>query len=91
MQFNRPVREAELAEVARAMEVDDAIPAVATLAADVGVPASLAEIGVSEEELGELAEQATAVTRLLDNNPRAAGARELSEILAAAWKGELTR
>ena len=91
MQFNRPVREGELAEVARAMEVDDAIPAVARLAADVGVPASLAEIGVREEELGELAEQATGVTRLLENNPREAGARELSEILAAAWKGELTR
>lgn len=91
MEFNRPVREAELLEVGRAMGEEDPISAVAKLAADVGVPTSLAEIGIEQSELGELAEQATAVTRLLDNNPRPAGAAELGEILARAWNGELSR
>jgi alcohol dehydrogenase class IV len=68
-----------------------AIAAVAALAGDVGVPASLGEIGIRESELGELAEQAVAVTRLLDNNPRKAGRPELREILAAAWNGDLAR
>lgn len=89
MRFNLPVREAEMAEIARAMGEDDAVSAVAQLAADVGVPSSLAEIGIIEDELGDLAEQATAVTRLLHNNPREAGVPELREILAAAWRGDL--
>jgi alcohol dehydrogenase len=100
MQFNLPVREAELAAVGRAMGTvaaqagDDAaarqaIAAVAALAADAGLPSSLAEIGVRAPELDELAEQATGVTRLLDNNPRPAGAQELRGILDSAWRGEL--
>jgi alcohol dehydrogenase len=89
MRFNLPVREAEMAAIARAMGEADAVSAVARLASDVGVPSSLAEIGINEGELGELAEQATAVTRLLHNNPREAGVPELREILAAAWRGDL--
>jgi alcohol dehydrogenase class IV len=71
-----------------------AIAAIAALAGDVGVPASLGEIGIRESELGELgelAEQAMAVTRLLDNNPREAGRPELREMLAAAWNRDLAR
>lgn len=101
MQFNLAARERELAAVGRAMGVvrfddDDgraareAIAAVAALAADVGIPSSLAEVGVQEHELSELAAQALTVSRLLVNNPREAGVDELREILAAAWRGELS-
>jgi alcohol dehydrogenase len=100
MEFNRPVRTTELAAIGRLMgaasEGDDeedgaraAVAAVAGLAAQVGLPSSLAELGVSERELPELARQALGVTRLVINNPREPGEEELIEILRAAWRGEL--
>ena len=100
MSFNRRVRLSELAAIGRAMgaanEHDDeedsaraAISAVAALAIAVGVPRSLAELGVSERELPELARQALGVTRLLVNNPREPDEADLIEILRAAWRGEL--
>jgi alcohol dehydrogenase len=100
MRFNLPARSVELAQIGRAIGVaagehDDAraareaVAAVAALAVDVGVPESLAELGVAEQELEELALQALGVGRLIDNNPRQLGQVELLEILAAAWRGEL--
>jgi alcohol dehydrogenase len=102
MHFNRPVRVAELAAVARAMgaaegaddeerAADAAVAAVAELASAVGVPASLAELGVGEHELPELARQALGVARLILNNPREPTEQDLIEILRAAWRGELAR
>jgi alcohol dehydrogenase len=102
MRFNRPVRVAELAAVGRAMGVageehgderaaDAAVAGVAELAAAVGLPTSLAELGVAEGELPQLASQALSVSRLIANNPRALGEGELIEILRAAWRGELSR
>jgi alcohol dehydrogenase class IV len=100
MEFNQPVRASELAAVGRAMgaagdEDDDedsaraAVAAVAALAIAVGVPRSLAELGVSEQELPELARQALGVTRLVVNNPREPVEADLIEILRAAWRGAL--
>jgi alcohol dehydrogenase len=102
MRFNRPVRVSELAAVGRAMGVsgdgddderdaDLAIAAVAELATAVGVPSSLAELQVSEQELPELARMALGVSRLIVNNPRELGEEDLLEILRAAWRGELAR
>lgn len=102
MAFNRPVRLVELAAVARAMgaaavadgdesAADAAIAAVAELADAVGVPASLAELGVQESELSELAHQALGVGRLIANNPRELGETELEGILRSAWRGESAR
>jgi alcohol dehydrogenase len=101
MRFNLPARLAELAAIGRAMGVagdahDDeaaerAIAGVAELAGRVGLPGSLAELGVAEEELAELARLALGVSRLIVNNPRELGEEELLEILRAAWRGELSR
>jgi alcohol dehydrogenase class IV len=100
MRFNQPTRLKELAAIGRAMGVcgercDDercsrqAIAAVAALAIEVGVPASLATLHVTEDELPELARQALGVSRLIANNPRDLDERALVEILGAAWRGEL--
>jgi alcohol dehydrogenase len=102
MRFNGPARTPELASVGRAMGVsgaddDDeraaeaAVGGVAALAGAAGLPSSLAELGVAEAELGELARQALGVKRLIDNNPRELTERDLVEILHAAWRGELAR
>jgi alcohol dehydrogenase len=102
MRFNRPVRIAELAAIGRAMGVsgddeddertaDAAVAAVAALATAVGVPSSLAELSIAEEELPQLARQALGVSRLIVNNPREPDEEDLLEILRAAWRGELAR
>jgi alcohol dehydrogenase class IV len=100
MRFNKPARVGELAAIGRAMGVsgdedddelaaDAAVAGVAELSTAVGVPSSLAQLGVADEELGELARQALGVSRLIVNNPRELRERELLEILRAAWRGEL--
>jgi alcohol dehydrogenase class IV len=100
MRFNYPARMKELAAVGRAMGSDgeqhdeeqsarQAIAAVAALAIEVGVPASLAMLHVTEDELPELARQALGVSRLIANNPRDLDEPALLELLGAAWRGEL--
>jgi alcohol dehydrogenase len=102
MRFNQPVRAAELAAIGRAMGAageDDAdehgaeaaIATVAALAGAIGLPDSLAELGVAEGELEGLARQALGVKRLIVNNPRQLAEQDLLEILRAAWRGELAR
>jgi alcohol dehydrogenase class IV len=102
MRFNLPARTAELAAIGRAMgasgaEDDDAhaadaaVAAVAELASALGVPDNLAELGIAEDELTELARQALGVSRLIVNNPRELSERDLVEILRAAWRGEIAR
>jgi alcohol dehydrogenase len=62
---------------------------VAALATALGIPPSLAELSVAEEDLPELARQALGVSRLIVNNPRELDVEGLLEILLAAWRGEL--
>ncbi|MEC0283812.1 iron-containing alcohol dehydrogenase [Terribacillus saccharophilus] len=49
---------------------EQAVHALAKLSEDVGIPASLKEVGVEESDLTNLAEEANKIDRLLSNNPR---------------------
>lgn len=49
---------------------EQAVHALAKLSEDVGIPASLQEVGVEESDLQDLAEEASKIDRLLSNNPR---------------------
>ncbi|MEN3280546.1 MAG: hypothetical protein V7607_1686 [Solirubrobacteraceae bacterium] len=88
MRFNAEERSDELAAVAVAAgfgtSADDAREGVARLAADVGVPRTLAELGVTADELPELAAQAAGIERLAANNPRTLNVDAALEILGAA-------
>ncbi|NHC12839.1 iron-containing alcohol dehydrogenase [Motilibacter deserti] len=97
MEFNRPVREAELAEVAAAMGVggddpgaaaDAAIDAVASLLESVGIPRTLAELGLPEDKVSWTAEQSLNAARLVENNPRPLDAAAAERIVRAAYAGE---
>ncbi len=59
-----------------------------TLGRRIGLPASLAEIGVAREDLRRMAEASVGIKRLIDNNPRPLDADALERILDAAWHGE---
>ena len=54
----------------------------------IGLPASLAEIGVARDELRGMAQAAAGIKRLIDNNPGPLDAGALETILDAAWHGD---
>ena len=87
MEFNRPARPAEMAELSNLMG-GDAVERVHALGGQIGLPASLAEIGVGEADLRGMAEASVGIKRLIDNNPRPLDADALEAILEAAWHGE---
>ncbi len=92
MEFNRPVRGAELAELAAVMcDGRDPVEHVHELGRRIGLPASLAEIGVARADLRGMAEASIGIKRLIDNNPRALDVDALETILDAAWHGEPAR
>jgi alcohol dehydrogenase len=98
MAFNRAPRTPELAQIARASgwaqaETGDddaasaAVTGAASLARQVGLPRSLAEIGVNEDDLPAIAELALGITRLVDNNPRTLDMAGALELLSDAYTG----
>ena len=64
------------------------VDALAGICRDCKVPASLAEVGVSEADLPRLAEDAMKQTRLLVNNPREVTYRDAYAIYSEALDGK---
>lgn len=92
MEFNRPARAAELSALASEMgSAGDPVDHVHELGLQIGLPASLAEIGVAQGDLRGMAEASVGIKRLIDNNPRPLDADSLEAILEAAWHGEPAR
>jgi alcohol dehydrogenase len=90
MEFNRPARPSEMAELSALMG-GDAVSAVHALGLRIGLPKSLVEIGVARDDLRAMAESAAGIKRLVDNNPAPLDADALEAILDAAWHGEPDR
>lgn len=90
MEFNRIARPAEIAELS-SLFGGDAVERVHQLGLEIGLPASLAEIGVTEGDLRPMAEASIGIKRLIDNNPRPLDTDALEAILTAAWHGEPAR
>src|SRR4029079_64254 len=98
MEFNRPARVAELAAVALAMGADadaspddladQAIDGVADLLESVGIPSTLAQLGLPPDRLRWTAEQALGAERLVANNPRPLDVDTLERIVRAAHAGD---
>jgi alcohol dehydrogenase class IV len=90
MEFNRPARPAEIAALTALMG-GDAVERVHALGRQIGLPASLAEIGVARSDLRGMAEASIGIKRLIDNNPRPLDVDALESILEAAWHGDPER
>jgi len=99
MEFNRNHCEAELGEIGRAMgldldgcsarqRADLAIDAVADLFASIGIPGTIADLGILATQLPEVAEQAMGSARLIKNNPRSLDAASMTTLVDAAFRGD---
>src|SRR4051795_9604420 len=90
MEYNRPARPAGIARLS-VLAGGDAVAEIHSLGLRIGLPASLADIGVERDQLRTMAEAAAGIKRLVDNSPRALDADALESILDAAWHGEPER
>src|SRR4051794_6136328 len=87
MEYNRPARPEAIAQLS-ALAGGDAVTEIHALGLRIGLPASLAEIGVERDQLRAMAEGAAGIKRLVDNSPRPLDADALEAILDAAWHGD---
>src|SRR5690606_11240385 len=62
---------------------------IAALFAQVGIPATIAELGVPEDRLDEIGQLALSAERLIKNNPRLLDAEGMDRIVRAAHSGDL--
>lgn len=99
MAFNLPAITPELAEIAVALGlvVDGltqrqrafaAVDGVAALFADIGIPTDLKTLGLEEDKLGWVVEQALAATRLVKNNARPLDTQSMTRLVLAAYRGD---
>ncbi|WP_454857365.1 iron-containing alcohol dehydrogenase [Rhizobium binxianense] len=102
MEFNRAYCEPELAEIGAAMGLEASgkspaeragatIDAVETLFASIGIPKTIADLGVAEAQLPQVAEQAMGSVRLIKNNPRPLDLSTMTTLVDAAFCGDRTR
>ena len=96
MKYNAVADLEKFTEVAKAMgenveglslreAADRAVQALAQLSEDVGIPASLKDVGVTPSDITALAEEASKVDRLLNNNPRWLTIKEIQKIYEDAY------
>lgn len=97
MEFNRLHRIHELAEIARILGASDgndeilasqAPELVRGYLSTIGIPRTLAELGLEESKLGWAASQITKSARLSENNPRHIAEADAQIILAAGYSGD---
>lgn len=99
MEFNRHHCEAELAEIGRAMGLDlsgmttfeqasATIDAVDDLFASIGIPRTIADLGITAAQLPLVAEQAMGSVRLIKNNPRPIELESMAILVKAAFASD---
>jgi alcohol dehydrogenase class IV len=99
MRYNLPARVTEFAQVARALGVAEdgrdetslaraGVEAVDAIVDGLGLPRTIAELGLPEDRVQWLAEQGMGATRLVQNNPRPLDLAAMSAIARAAYTGD---
>ncbi len=99
MQLNRDWCAPEIVEIGNALGVtnlggstadaaDATIDAIADLFASVGIPATLADLGIVRDELSTVVEQALGSVRLVKNNPRPLDVPTMNLLVDASFTGD---
>ncbi|WP_154792391.1 iron-containing alcohol dehydrogenase [Occultella kanbiaonis] len=68
----------------------DAIRRIEQIVADIGIPASLAELGVRAQDLPDISARAAGISRLAGNVAAARPIERIPGIVTAAWRGDHT-
>ncbi|WP_103336370.1 iron-containing alcohol dehydrogenase [Pseudotabrizicola formosa] len=90
MDWNRPVIGRELGQIATAIGLasgDDVIPAVSALFRRIGIPPTLSDLGLAQNRLAWVAEQACSIERLIQNNARPIARADMLRLLSSAFTG----
>jgi len=90
MEWNRPMIGAELEQMAATMGLAGGaavIPAIAALFARIGIPSTLAQLGLAEDQLDWVADQARGIERLIQNNPRPLDRTAMRKLVEASYSG----
>ncbi len=66
----------------------EAVLAIDEILATIGIPATLADLGVAEQDISRIAELSQNSRRLIDNNPVPLGIQALTDIVRAAFAGD---
>ena len=102
MAFNSGWCAPELAEIGKAMGLDAGgadlagqavatVDAVDRLFVSIGIPRTLAGLGVEAAQLPQIVEQSMGITRLIKNNPRPIDDRSMMDLVRAAFDGDRMR
>lgn len=83
--FNAPAAPQAAARIAAALGSDDAVAGLVALAARVGAPTALRDVGLREDQIDEAAD--LAATKVPADNPRPASREDVAALLRAAWQG----
>jgi alcohol dehydrogenase len=67
------------------------IDAVDQLFSSIGIPKTIADLGIVEAQLSQVAEQALGSARLIKNNPRPLDMETMSLLVDAAFTGDRSR
>ena len=92
MHWNRPEIEPELDQMAGAMGLPsgrEVIPAITALFARIGIPPTLAALGLEADRIDWVAAQALGIERLIQNNPRPLDPAGMTRLLLAAHSGDI--
>jgi alcohol dehydrogenase class IV len=95
--FNLPARSEEIAEIGALMggqgggsaegQARAAITTVADLFHRIGIPRTLAELGLRRDQIDWVAEHSMSAARLVNNNPRLLDKEGMHKIIVAAFEG----
>jgi alcohol dehydrogenase len=100
MTYNLPAATTEIAQVGAALGLDETgktpeemakatIAEIARLFASIGIPATLADLGLPADKVDWTAEQALGIDRLIKNNPRPFDLAAMQQLVRAAHNGNL--
>jgi alcohol dehydrogenase class IV len=97
MAFNAPSCHAELVAIGRAIGVDDtdesyvaqqAVHRMRAMLSGIGIPRTLAELGLAEDKLDWVADQSMLAARLVNNNPRKLEVDDVRHVVRQAFYGQ---
>lgn len=92
MAWNAPEIGPELDQIAGAVGLKsgvEVIPAIAALFGRIGIPRTLRDLGLADDNLDWVAEQSCGIARLIQNNPRPLPPEDMRRLVGAAFHGEL--